>query len=153
MLFVADETPPPPTLVEIKNMSLQNFTRDVKLVCNKLLSAPFRVNTNISICDRYIKEGKQLRPVLECPWMKYSSISNESITLVTQMTMSKVEVFERLIHMWTGPISVAIYLDCNSSLTTLFTHIDKWMHRENLDVHIVPETGVSDEIQYNSFVK
>ncbi|GAA5963232.1 hypothetical protein JCM21900_006560 [Sporobolomyces salmonicolor] len=36
--------------------------------------------------------------------------SSDSVTLVTQFTLSRISRFERMLHVWDGPLSAAIYL-------------------------------------------
>ena len=94
------------------------------------------------LCRRYQKEGLLDRPVFVSPWMKYSSISVEGVTMVTHMSVDRLNVFEYLLSLWSGPISVAVEVECGTSLQILVTYMEKWIQRDNLNVHIVLKMGV-----------
>ena len=77
-------------------------------------------------------------------WRKLLQVSDEDITLVTQMTEDRIPLLDLVGRHWPGPISAAIC--CTKSalfkLREIFQGYPRLLARKNLDIHLVNKVGV-----------
>lgn len=84
------------------------------------------------------KCNEKLRTFLYYFEYDMKSINSSSITLVTQLSIDKMQAFERLASHWHGPISVAVYLSDMevSTLISFYRNSITLFSRRNIAVHL-----------------
>ena len=87
-------------------------------------------------------EAKRPRPVFECPFSHLNKYHEHSISLAVSVTKSRFDVFEYVMEYWNGPVSVALYVDCDEDFASLLQRIYNWLKYPAIDIHIVLGTGV-----------
>ena len=100
---------------------------------------------HLSICSRYKREASEGKVFIPNIWKAHMEYSIDDVTLVSQMSLNKLEAFDRLLHHWTGPVSLALYI-LVEHMDNAFEQIAKWnlmTTRRNVDLHIVAGFGVS----------
>ncbi len=102
-------------------------------------------NDKVPVCKRYMKEVAMKRQIYISPWQTYNIYKSDTVTLVVHLTISKIPVFSTTLSKWTGPVSATIYVHATdiSEMKTLLDLAMDWQHRDNIDLHIVPNSGVS----------
>ncbi|KAF5274147.1 hypothetical protein FQR65_LT04545 [Abscondita terminalis] len=115
---------------------------------------PYCINTNFVdfVRKRNIKACKKI-PQVDDQNFKYCTLlfvrkfvfnsEENDVTLVTQMTFNKFSVFEDVCRRWTGPISVALYLEEEQLLTTLnyINQSRQLNQRYNIAFHVLFKNG------------
>ena len=116
----------------------------LKKVCPTLTKTYEKLDiaSNKDICKRYNMEAKRPRPVFECPYSHLNKYPKYGITMVVTVTKDRFDVFEYAIKYWNGPVSVALYVDCDEDFATLLNRTYNWLKFPAIDVHIVLGTGV-----------
>ena len=151
---------PSATLELLRSLGMKSYMQDIEQMCyvtkrtdlfnsidkQLLVTDQKYINNTLEFCKLYDLDARRKKLVFYNHWKlspEPSGNISEDITLVTQMTLNKADVFDRLIEHWTGPVSVALYHDCNDSMLDLKHYVSKWSQRHNIDVHIVIKTTVS----------
>ena len=103
------------------------------------------------ICDVYDEDAKHRRFFVPSVWKEYLSVESDDITLVTQLSFNRFYLIDLLIKHWSGPLSITIYVNTEQLQVfggALATH-PTLLERENIDFHIVMESGVCKLIILN----
>lgn len=129
----------------IKKMDRMQNNADV-FEMQKRLWTEHQKRMNYSVCDTYAQEGNNMSRFYESSIFKdYLHINPDDVTLVTQLTVDRIYLLHLLVEYWSGPISLAIYVEVDQ-LSTLKREVLSYpsiIDRNNVDVHIVLATGVS----------
>ena len=83
-----------------------------------------------------------------CPERNSTSVDSGhpyDVTLVTQLLLNRLDALERLLKIWTGPASVALYMtDKDTAILSSFVASSQILSsRTNVFYHIVYQRGVS----------
>ena len=118
-------------------------SQSVHHLCSKVPTSN-ATDPSVPFCERFYAEANISRTVFLSPLTKDTSHINEGdITMSMQMTPSMFGVFQMMTEHWSGPISVALYLQCNQATTSLFAQIQNWTQSGRIHIHIVLRNGVS----------
>ena len=90
-----------------------------------------------NICHRYNIESNIKRKVYKSPYSHLNTYPKDAVSLIVSLTLSRFSVFEWVIEYWSGPVSVSLYMDCNTDFEKAFSRIYKWLSHDALDIHIV----------------
>ncbi len=103
------------------------------------------MQTNIPVCVRYQQEVAMKHQVFISPWQQFNTYKPETVTLVVHLTANKIPVFSTLLSHWDGPVSAAISVHTigTPELKDMLQMAIDWQHRDNIDIHMVPISGVS----------
>lgn len=102
-------------------------------------------------CERYNAEARESKIHLANVWKTVSKndtttdTTTDTVTLVTQMGEERLEVIDRVLQNWPGPVSVAVYISSKSVANlpkTLLQMNSSLLNRENVDLHLVLKSGV-----------
>ena len=96
-------------------------------------------------CVIYEMEGLYERATVSNVWGNTSHHDQDGVTLVTQLSVEKLNMLSLLVENWPGSISAAIQVDL-SQLMQLCRHFiihQNLLAKPNLDIHIVLQRGVS----------
>lgn len=68
-----------------------------------------------------------------------SSNSNNKVTLISQLSMDRLQMLEPLCRHWTGPMSISVFASDEETikLTNYFNSYSCFRHRNNIAIHIV----------------
>ncbi|EDV19857.1 uncharacterized protein TRIADDRAFT_32796, partial [Trichoplax adhaerens] len=115
-----------PTSVRTRNMHVQ-----LKIVSNDNLCDPcyqFRVEAYIS---------HRIHPYLLD--YKYQPNDNYDVTLVTHLSIDRLQMLDGLAKHWTGPMSIALYVTDRDvpSIRSFIQHSNNLSNRKNIGYHIV----------------
>lgn len=130
--------------VRLKIELLQARIRDVLKKWDESVLSTRRQKPR-DLCTRYDAEAAEVKVHVTNVWHEANTIDDRLLTLVTQMSEGKLGVLERLLHHWSGPMSLALYLD-NSTLpqlpNILLQRNSSMLYRTNVDIHLVIKSGV-----------
>ena len=101
-----------------------------------------------NICDVYDEDAKHRRFFIPSVWTEYLTVDPDGITLVTQLSFDRLHLIDLLIKHWLGPLSITIYVNIEQLQVfgrTLVTYPNLF-ERDNIDLHIAIESGVSELI-------
>ena len=100
---------------------------------------------NLSLCAEYSKDAEHEQFYISQIWKNQLSIEPESITYVTQLTLNRLDLIDKIQEQWSGPLSVSIYLEIDEivSFKEKMSSYPSVIERDNIDLHIVVATGVS----------
>ena len=100
---------------------------------------------NLSLCAEYRKDAEREQFYISQIWKNELSIEPESITYVTQLTLNRLYLIDKIQEQWSGPLSVSLYLDIDEVLSfkEKLSYYPSVIERDNIDLHIVLATGVS----------
>ena len=138
------------TLVRKKLEILDKFAKTVNVIPEKLLESQHGRNRTV-LCTHYNNEGKEEfhrnRTVFRNIWKNLHSFSPKDVTLVTQLTLAKINVLEMVAKHWPGPISIAIHISADELKKTksTFSKHQYLLSRKNIDVSVVLAKGVSNQ--------
>ncbi len=128
--------------LKILNDSIQQLTNLNHL---PLYEAYKMMDYKTNLCQQYQIEGNLDRIVIPHIWQEINPPQNYTdVTLVTQISLERLGILERLLINWEGPISVALYLSrlyLNNTLSLIEPYL-RIMRRDNLDIHLVLQNGV-----------
>ena len=100
---------------------------------------------NLSLCTEYTTDAKHEKFYISQIWKNELSIKPGSVTYVTQLTMSRLNLIDKIQEQWSGPLSISIYLELDEILSfkEKLLYYSSVIERDNIDFHIVLATGVS----------
>ncbi|GAA5898313.1 hypothetical protein JCM5296_001339 [Sporobolomyces johnsonii] len=97
---------------------------------------------------RHLRQSDPSKPLTLSLPSSYP-FSSDSVTLVTQFTLSRISRFERMLHAWDGPLSAAIYLTEAADITQLEEYLsspDRSARWDQVALTIVkPDYSISEE--------
>ena len=81
---------------------------------------------------------------------KYTSTSDNDITLVSQLSMDRLSMLEPLCHHWAGPMSLSVYASDLETLKLINHHHSSLClrQRDNIAIHIVYPDGSFYPVNY-----
>ena len=99
---------------------------------------------NMSLCTEYTTDAKHEKFYISQIWKNELSIEPGSVTYVTQLTMSRLNLIDKIQEQWSGALSISIYLEIDEILSfkEKLLYYSSVIERDNIDFHIVLATGV-----------
>ena len=139
-----------PYFRNIHNTFLQydgNFQRQDILRCHNdadPASSFQKSSSKSSFCSLFIDEAKKyFRTHLYYFGEKYTAFDEHDVTLITQLSIDRIQNVEILLRHWEGPITLVLY--CTDSDLYQFLHYIEsfpvWSKRFNVALHVVYKQG------------
>ena len=98
---------------------------------------------NEDVCDRYFNESNTPKEIFRV-WSG-TDTSFDDVTLVTFMSVDKFDVLDMALRQWTGPLSLAIYVN-DKSRDKLLEELKKrpnLLKKKHVELSIIPGAFVS----------
>lgn len=102
-----------------------------------------------TVCRTYKQEGKhffhQSRRTFLDIFSTFNNYSKDDVTLVTQMSLQRMQILKIVAQYWDGPMSVALQVEPEDFIIMgdHFRNAQYLLERHNIDFHIVAAKGVS----------
>ena len=123
-----------------------NFQRQDILKCSTESNSTLNIEdlSQMSFCESFHAEGqKKFRAHLYYFGEKYTAYDEYDVTLITQLSIDRLQNVELLLRHWEGPITLVLY--CTDSDLYQFLHyiesFSVWNKRLNVALHVVYKQG------------
>ncbi len=133
-----------------KGKQLEYLIQVTKVVNTSFIQVEDLMKRLTPVCQSYGMEGSptfhRSRQLMHL-WGNQTHITNDDVTLVTQLSASRLYMLARVAKHWHGPMSVALSVTppefWNLSQTFNEIRYKALIERGDIDIHIVIEKGVS----------
>ena len=147
---------PSTDVIDIKLSALQH---SIQILKGKIRKEKAKIKeyvasykNNEDICTRYNMDAKLKRVTYTSVWKDMNVYNTSDITLVTQMSMDRLYLLDLYDKHWAGALSLTLYLHeiyLDSIAEEILSH-EGFRRRNNWDVHLVIQSGVSSYINSSS---
>ena len=95
-------------------------------------------------CELYLAGSKRKHFTVTSLWRKFCDINYYDVTMAIQMSVDRIELLGLHDKHWAGPMSVTLYVQVRqmTRLKHYVTSMTSLLHRNNVDINIVVNTGV-----------
>ena len=95
-------------------------------------------------CELYLADSKRKHFTVTSLWRKFCDLNYYDVTMAIQLSVDRIELLGLHDKHWAGPMSMTLYVQVRqmTRLKHYVTSMTSLLQRNNVDIHIVVNTGV-----------
>ena len=104
----------------------------------------FRANwLKYNECELYLADSKRKHFTVTSLFRKFFDVINYDVTMAIQLSVDRIKLLDLHDKHWAGPMSVTLYVQLRHMTQLKYvTSMTSLLQRNNVDIHIVVNTGV-----------